>query len=99
MMTPGTKVHMQLLKTSNKKLVTYAGESETPDHSKIETKDFIGRPVKMIVHNSLLSHIKEEAPANSSGAGNIAGIGIGQSGEPGIKKKKKILNFRRFIKC
>ena len=32
---------------------------------------------------------KEEAPANSAGSGNIAGIGVGPDGEPGVKKKKK----------
>jgi len=32
---------------------------------------------------------KEDAPANNVGGGNIAGVGIGPAGEPGIKKKKK----------
>jgi len=32
---------------------------------------------------------KEDAPANNVGGGNIAGIGVGPAGEPGIKKKKK----------
>ena len=30
--------------------------------------------------------LKEEAPANAVGAGNIAGMGVGPQGEPGIKK-------------
>ena len=33
--------------------------------------------------------MKEDAPVNSSGAGNVAGIGVGADGEPGRKKKKK----------
>jgi hypothetical protein len=33
--------------------------------------------------------IKEDAPANNVGGGNIAGVGVGPAGEPGIKKKKK----------
>ena len=33
----------------------------------------------------------EDAPANNVGGGNIAGVGIGAAGEPGIKKKKKKL--------
>ena len=33
--------------------------------------------------------MKEDAPVNSAGGGNIAGIGVGPDGEPGIKKKKK----------
>jgi RNA polymerase sigma factor (sigma-70 family) len=32
---------------------------------------------------------KEDAPANNVGGGNIAGLGVGAAGEPGIKKKKK----------
>ena len=35
------------------------------------------------------SGIKEDAPANAAGFGNIHGIGVGPHGEPGIKKKKK----------
>lgn len=31
----------------------------------------------------------EDAPVNAAGAGNVAGIGIGPDGEPGITKKKK----------
>ena len=33
--------------------------------------------------------MKEDAPVNSAGGGNIAGIGVGPDGEPCIKKKKK----------
>ena len=32
---------------------------------------------------------KEDAPVNNVGGGNIAGVGVGPAGEPGIKKKKK----------
>jgi hypothetical protein len=45
----------------------------------------------------------EEAPANSAGAGGIAGIGISNSekgenfGEPGRKKKDQPLILRRQI--
>jgi len=28
-------------------------------------------------------------PANNAGGGNIAGIGVGKSGEPGVSKKRK----------
>jgi len=30
-----------------------------------------------------------EEMANTAGAGNVAGIGIGPDGEPGVKKNKK----------
>jgi len=33
--------------------------------------------------------LKEDAPISSAGSGNIAGIGVGPYGEPGVKKKKK----------
>jgi len=33
--------------------------------------------------------LKEEAPANAVGGGNIAGVGIGLQGEPGVNKKRK----------
>ena len=31
----------------------------------------------------------EDAPANAVGGGNIAGVGVGPDGEPGVKPKKK----------
>ena len=31
----------------------------------------------------------EDAPANAVGGGNIAGVGVGPQGEPGVYKKKK----------
>jgi hypothetical protein len=43
------------------------------------------------------SHIKEDAPINNAGAGNIAGIGVGPHGEPGspgfkfLRRKKPII--------
>lgn len=33
--------------------------------------------------------IKEDAAMSSAGAGNIAGIGVGPQGEPGISPKRK----------
>lgn len=38
-------------------------------------------------------------PANNVGQGNIAGIGVGPQGEPGInKKKKKMMGFTSFMR-
>lgn len=37
-------------------------------------------------------------PANNAGQGNIAGIGVGAKGEPGINKKKGILPFIGFVR-
>ena len=33
--------------------------------------------------------VQEDAPVNNVGGGNIAGLGVGAAGEPGIKKKNK----------
>ena len=38
-------------------------------------------------------------PTNNAGAGEIAGLGIGRQGEPGVnrKKKKSVLPFKSFF--
>lgn len=36
--------------------------------------------------NDLFEEVMSAAPANSAGAGNIAGIGVGKDGEPGLTK-------------
>lgn len=45
-----------------------------------------------------VSSLVEEAPANVVGSGNIAGVGVGAQGEPGITKRNKrktLLSFMR----
>ena len=43
--------------------------------------------------------MREDAPTNIVSGGQIAGVGVGPQGEPGIKKKKdKLLSFTSFIK-
>lgn len=37
--------------------------------------------------NYLQGEVKEEAPANAVGGGNIAGMGVGANGEPGVTPK------------
>lgn len=39
------------------------------------------------------------APANNVSGGNIAGLGVGPQGEPGVdlKRKKKVMPFKSFI--
>ena len=37
--------------------------------------------------------VKEEVPVNNAGGGQVAGIGVGAQGEPGIKKKKQNILF------
>lgn len=42
--------------------------------------------------------VNEDVPVNVVGGGNIAGLGVGPQGEPGINKKKKFLPFKQFFK-
>lgn len=43
--------------------------------------------------------MKEEAPTNSAGGGQIASIGVGEQGEPGYSKKNrpKILRRKKLV--
>lgn len=47
----------------------------------------------MITFKKFVSKLNEDAPVNAVGGGNIAGVGVGPQGEPGIKKRPRI--FRR----
>jgi len=42
--------------------------------------------------------IQEEVPVNNVSGGEVAGLGVGSQGEPGVKKrtKKKIIPFKMF---
>lgn len=44
--------------------------------------------------------IQEDAPVNNVGDGKVAGLGVGQQGEPGVKKmtKNKIIPFKMFVR-
>jgi len=42
--------------------------------------------------------MQEDAPVNAVGGGQIAGVGVGPKGEPGINKKKGITPFISFIR-
>jgi hypothetical protein len=33
--------------------------------------------------------VEDAVPANAAGTGQVAGIGVGSNGEPGVNKKKK----------
>ena len=60
-------------------------DTGTPDHFTAAARRKKGLP--------------EDVAVNSAGAGNIAGIGVGPDGEPGVKKKKKnVMSFNRFMK-
>ena len=44
--------------------------------------------------------VKEEAPTMNVGGGQIAGIGVGSQGEPGVskRKKRKVIPFKTFVR-
>lgn len=44
--------------------------------------------------------LKEDVPVNNASDGKVAGLGVGQQGEPGVKKmtKKKIIPFKMFVR-
>jgi hypothetical protein len=54
-------------------------------------KDEFGNVVKNVpkhlAKKAIKGLTKEEAPANAVGGGNIAGMGVGSQGEPGVGKK------------
>ena len=43
---------------------------------------------------------KEDAPVNVVGGGQVAGLGVGDQGEPGVspKKRKKVIPFKTFLR-
>jgi hypothetical protein len=53
------------------------------DANKITDKRYKG------INQAVDKLTKEEAPVNAVGGGNIAGLGVGPQGEPGVYKKKK----------
>jgi hypothetical protein len=42
--------------------------------------------------------IQEDAPVNAVGGGQIAGLGVGPQGDPGVTKKKKPMLFSSFLR-
>jgi len=41
---------------------------------------------------------EDGAPTNSAGSGQIAGIGVGPKGEPGVGQRKKPMLFKSFLR-
>ena len=50
--------------------------------------------------DNVCKSIQEDAPVNAVGGGQIAGVGIGTQGEPGVnpKKKKSVVPFKTFMR-
>ena len=51
----------------------------------------MGKVTAATVYRNYINSMKknEDAPANNVGGGNIAGVGVGPAGEPGVMPKKK----------
>jgi len=47
--------------------------------------------------NYMQSEMSEEVATNNAGGGQVAGIGVGAQGEPGVQKKKKVASFISFV--
>ena len=59
----------------------------------------MGKAAAAAVYRSFINSIKEDAPVNAVGGGQIAGLGVGSQGEPGVtKKKKKVIPFAMFTR-
>jgi len=58
----------------------------------------MGKAGAAAVYRSFINSMKEDAPVNVVGGGQIAGLGVGPQGEPGIKRKKKIASFISFVR-
>jgi len=65
----------------------------------------MGKESAAAVYRSFIDSMKEktkemheDAPVNSVGGGQIAGVGVGPKGEPGINKKKKLMPFMAFVR-
>jgi hypothetical protein len=57
----------------------------------------MGKAGAAAVYRSFINSMKEDAPINSVGGGQIAGVGVGPQGEPGVKKKK-VASFISFMR-
>jgi len=58
----------------------------------------MGKTEAAAEYRSFINSMKEDAPVNAVGGGQITGVGVGPKGEPGVNKKKKTASFISFIK-
>jgi hypothetical protein len=63
-----------------------------------EHKDNYNKPINEQLLNEFIDRFTEDAPANSVGGGQIAGIGIGDQGEPGVYKRKRSRTILAMVK-
>jgi hypothetical protein len=78
------------------------GEMLTEEHLEERLTHYMNFANKTDIDSLFESIVDEEAPANNAGSGNIAGIGVGPDGEPGVtpramaKYKKSGKPLKRF---
>ena len=60
----------------------------------------MGKTEAAAEYRSFINSMKEDAPVNAVGGGQIASVGIGTQGEPGVnpKKKKSVVPFKTFMR-
>ena len=58
----------------------------------------MGKAGAAAVYRGFINSMKEDAPVNAVGGGQIAGLGVGPQGEPGVTKKKKQMLFSSFLR-
>jgi len=63
------------------------GEMLTEEQLEEKLTHYINYASKTDMDSLFESMVDEDAPANSAGGGNIAGIGVGPQGEPGLTPK------------
>lgn len=86
------------------RLATYAAalwlikeQKEIEGNADTITEDLIESKLNHYIHYTTETYsvnhnfriMLEEVPVNSAGSGNIAGIGVGPDGEPGVSKKRQ----------
>jgi hypothetical protein len=86
------------------RLATYAAalwlikeHKDIEDTGDMITEDLMESKLNHYIHYITETHdvnhnfemMLEDAPINSAGSGNIAGIGVGPDGEPGVSKKRQ----------
>jgi predicted RNA binding protein YcfA (HicA-like mRNA interferase family) len=70
-----------------------------PRHRKLKAPLVRGIMKSAEIHAEEVGGMVGTAPANNVGDGNIAGLGVGTQGEPGIKKgKKTLMGFKTFTR-
>lgn len=86
----------------NEEKLPFKGPYKKVGPRRDEYGNIIKNVPKHLAKKAMKDLTKEEVAVNAAGAGNVAGIGVGPQGEPGVhmKKKKKpvIASFKRFAK-